>query len=174
YFPYSPRQSAAIPDRRPVLVSAETRIKPGILPSGATTPIPGALVEPKPSLPAETALPPKSRRRGVRWGVALAASVGLLITGVAAIDAAVWVVGLFAHSGWLGVIGALLIGGAFTALVGFIGGEYRNLMRLRSAQAIREHGYQLAQSSNRFDGHGVMSDLVRPNPNSRTRPPPPP
>ncbi len=151
-------------------MNGETRIKPGILPSGAATPIPGAVIEPAPSLPVpvESAPPATAKRRGVRWGVALAVSLALLISGVVVIDAALWLADLFERSAWLGTAGALLFGGAVVSLVGFIGGEYRNLMRLRSAQTIREQGYLLAQASNRFEGRGFMSDLVRLTANSRT------
>lgn len=144
-------------------MNGETRIKPGILPSGATTPIPGAVIEPAPSLPVPVEAPalPTARRRGVRWGIALALSLAALISGVIVIDAALWLSDLFERSAWLGVVGTLLIGGVSVALAGFIGGEYRNLMRLRTAQSIREQGYHLAEASNRFEGHGFMSDLVR-------------
>jgi putative membrane protein len=138
-------------------VTRETGIKPGILPSGTTTPLPGAVIEPPPSLPVpvEAQVLPATRRRGVRWGIALAASLAALISD------------LFDRSAWLGGAGTLLIGGVSVALVGFIGGEYRNLMRLRSAQAIREQGYHLAQASNRFEGRGFMSELVRLTASSR-------
>jgi putative membrane protein len=149
-------------------VNGETRIKPGILPSGATTPIPGAVIEPTPSLPVSVEALPSARRRGVRWGIALAGSLALLISGVVVIDAALWLTDLFDRSAWLGGVGALLIGGVSVALAGFIGGEYRNLMRLRSAQSIREQGYHLSQASNRFEGRGFMNDLVRLTANSRT------
>lgn len=149
-------------------MSGETRIKPGILPSGATTPIPGAVIEPTPSLPVPVEALSSARRRGVRWGIALAVSLALLISGVVVIDAALWLADLFDRSAWLGGIGALLIGGVSVALAGFIGGEYRNLMRLRSAQSIRGQGYHLSQASNRFEGRGFMSDLVRLTANSRT------
>src|SRR5262249_22034106 len=167
--PYSLGQGAAVRDRRSVLVTRETGIKPGILPSGTTTPLPGAVIEPPPSLPVpvEAQVLPAARRRGVRWGIALAVSLAALISGVVVIDAALWISDLFERSAWLGGAGALLIGGVSVALVGFIGGEYRNLMRLRSAQAIREQGYHLAQASNRFEGRGFMSDLVRLTANSR-------
>jgi putative membrane protein len=150
-------------------VNGETRIKPGILPSGATTPIPGAVIEPAPSLPVPVEAPalPTARRRGVRWGIALAVSLAALISGVIVIDAALWLSDLFERSAWLGVVGTLLIGGVSVALAGFIGGEYRNLMRLRTAQSIREQGYHLAEASNRFEGHGFMSDLVRLTASSR-------
>jgi putative membrane protein len=150
-------------------VNGETRIKPGILPSGATTPIPGAVIEPAPSLPVPVEAPalPTARRRGVRWGIALALSLAALISGVIVIDAALWLSDLFERSAWLGVVGTLLIGGVSVALAGFIGGEYRNLMRLRTAQSIREQGYHLAEASNRFEGHGFMSDLVRLTASSR-------
>ena len=150
-------------------MTRETGIKPGILPSGTTTPLPGAVIEPPPSLPVpvEAQVLPATRRRGVRWGIVLAASLAALISGVVVIDAALWLSDLFERSAWLGSAGALLIGGVSVALVGFIGGEYRNLMRLRSAQAIREQGYHLAQASNRFEGRGFMSDLLRLTANSR-------
>ena len=142
-----------------------TRIKPGILPSGTTTPIPGAVIEPPPSLPVpvETvAVTDMSRRRsGIRWGIALGVSALLLIAGVVVIDAVLWLDGLFARSAWLGAAAAALFGSVLVALVGFIGGEYRNLLRLRSAQAIREQGYLLAQASGRFEGRGFMNDLLR-------------
>ena len=92
-------------------MSGETRIKPGILPSGATTPIPGAVIEPAPSLPVSveaTALP-SARRRGVRWGIALGASLALLISGVVVIDAALWLADLFERSAWLGGVGTVAI-----------------------------------------------------------------
>ncbi len=151
-------------------MNGETRIKPGILPSGAATPIPGAVIEPAPSLPVpiEASMLPSARRRGIRWGITLAVSLAALISGVVVIDAALWLADLFERSAWLGGAGTLLIGGVSVALAGFIGGEYRNLMRLRSAQAIREQGYHLSQASNRFEGRGFMSDLVRLTANSRT------
>ena len=151
-------------------MSRETRIKPGILPSGATTPIPGAVIEPAPSLPVPIEAPtlPSAPRRGVRWGIALGASLALLLSGVIVIDAALWLADLFDRSAWLGGVGTLLIGGVSVALAGFVGGEYRNLMRLRSAQSIREQGYHLSQASNRFEGHGFMNDLVRLTASSRT------
>jgi len=151
-------------------VNRATRIKPGILPSGATTPIPGAVIEPAPSLPVpiEGLTAPAARRRGVRWGVALGVSLATLLAGVVVIDAALWLTDLFDRSAWLGGVGALLIGGVSVALAGFVGGEYRNLMRLRSAQAVREQGYHLSQAANRFEGRGFMSDLVRLTANSRT------
>jgi putative membrane protein len=150
-------------------VNGETRIKPGILPSGAATPIPGAVIEPASSLPVPVEAPalPTARRRGVRWGIALALSLAALISGVIVIDAALWLSDLFERSAWLGVVGTLLIGGVSVALAGFISGEYRNLMRLRTAQSIREQGYHLAEASNRFEGHGFMSDLVRLTASSR-------
>ena len=150
-------------------MNGETRIKPGILPSGATTPIPGAVIEPAPSLPVpvEALTLPAARRRGVRWGIALAVSLAALISGVIVIDAALWVSDLFERSAWLGGVGTLLIGGVSVALAGFIGGEYRNLMRLRTAQSIREQGYHLAEASDRFEGRGFMSDLVRLTASSR-------
>jgi len=92
----------------------------------------------------------------------------LLISGVVVIDAALWLADLFDRSAWLGGIGALLVAGVSVALAGFIGGEYCNLMRLRSAQAVRAQGYHLTQASNRFEGHGFMRDLVRLTANSRT------
>ena len=149
-------------------MNPSTRIKPGILPSGATTPLPGAIIEPAPALPVPVEATPLPRKhRGLRWGIALAASLAALISGVIVIDAALWVADLFERSVWLGGVGTLLVGGVSVALAGFIGGEYRNLMRLRSAQAIREQGYLLTQASNRFEGRGFMSDLVRLTANSR-------
>ena len=146
-------------------MSETVRVKPGILPSGTTTPIPGAIVEPVPSLPAvvETAVPADRgrRRSGVRWGVALGVSMVLLIAGTVAIDAALWLSDLFARSLWLGAAATALVGGVVVALGGFIGGEYRNLLRLRSAQAIREQGYLLTQATGRFEGRGFMNDLLR-------------
>ena len=150
-------------------MNGETRIKPGILPSGATTPIPGAVLEPPPSLPVPVDMStlPSARKRGMRWGIALGVSLAALFSGVVVIDAALWLANLFDRSAWLGVVGTLLIGGVSIALIGFIGGEYRNLMRLRSAQAIREQGYHLSQARNRFEGRGFMSDLVRLTASSR-------
>ncbi|MGE0117850.1 MAG: TIGR01620 family protein [Dongiaceae bacterium] len=146
-------------------MSDATRIKPGILPSGATTPIPGAVIEPAPSLPVPVeaaALADAARRRsGIRWGVTLGVSALLLVAGVIVIDAALWLDALFARSAWLGAAAAALFGGVLVALVGFVGGEYRNLLRLRSAQAIREQGYRLSQASGRFEGRGFMNDLLR-------------
>jgi hypothetical protein len=90
-----------------------------------------------------------------------------LISGVIVIDAALWLSDLFERSAWLGVVGTLLIGGVSVALADSSSGEYRNLMRLRTAQSIREQGYHLAEASNRFEGHGFMSDLVRLTASSR-------
>ncbi len=146
-------------------MSDTTRIKPGILPSGATTPIPGAVIEPVPSLPVPVeaaALADAARRRsGIRWGVALGISALLLVAGAIVIDAALWLDGLFARSAWLGAAAAALFGSVVVALVGFVGGEYRNLLRLRSAQSIREQGHRLSQASGRFEGRGFMNDLLR-------------
>ena len=141
------------------------RIKPGILPTGAATPIPGAVVEPEPSLPAvlqAAAVPDLARpRRGFRWGRALIASAVLLVAGIGIIDAGVWIDDLFVRSTALGVVGTALFGAVAAALLGFAGSEYRNLLRLRSAQGIRDQGYRLAQSAGTFEGRGFMADLVK-------------
>jgi putative membrane protein len=145
-------------------VNETTRIKPGILPTGTTTPIPGAIVEPAPSLPAvieSAALATSPSRRGIRWGIALGVSAILAIAGAVVIDAALWLDGLFERSLWLGLAAAVLFGSVLVALVGFIGGEYRNLLRLRSAQAIREQGHLLMQAGGSFEGRGFMNDLLR-------------
>ena len=146
-------------------MSDTTRIKPGILPSGATTPLPGAVIEPAPSLPvpveAAVLADAARRRSGIRWGVALGISTLLLVAGAIVIDAELWLDGLFTRSAWLGTAAAALFGSVVVALVGFVGGEYRNLLRLRSAQAIREQGYRLSQASGRFEGRGFMNDLLR-------------
>lgn len=141
-----------------------SRIRPGILPAGKTTPLPGIAIEPTPSLPVPVdaaMLPAVRRRRGIRWGVALAGAVLAALVGGTVIDAALWLDDLFARSPWLGVIGTGLFGAVVVALAGFAGGEYRNLMRLRSAQHIREQGHRLMQASGGFEGHGFMNDLVR-------------
>lgn len=145
-------------------MSDPTRIKPGILPTGATTPLPGLAIEPTPALPvpveAEALLAPR-RTRGVRWGLALAGAVLLTLVGVTVIDAALWLDDVFARSPWLGAVASGLFGAVVVALAGFAGGEYRNLMRLRSAQHIREQGHLLMRAGGAFEGHGFIKDLVR-------------
>ncbi|MGH6962149.1 MAG: TIGR01620 family protein, partial [Dongiaceae bacterium] len=127
---------------------------------------PGAIVEPPASLPvaldaAGMPVLPIHRPRGFRWGLALAGSVVLLVSGIAVIDAVAWLDVLFTRSVALGIAGAALIGGVFAALTGFVGSEVRNLRRLRSAQAIHERGHELAQRSGSFDGHGFIAEVVR-------------
>jgi len=144
-------------------VNDTVRIKPGILPSGTTTPLPGAVLEPEPALPAVLPSAPDlvRPRRGFRWGRALALSAVTLVVGIGVIDAATWIDDLFARSTALGVVGTALFGAVAAALIGFAGSEYRNLLRLRSAQGIREEGYRLAQSAGTFEGRGFMADLVK-------------
>ncbi len=147
-------------------MSEETRVKPGILPAGATVPLPGVLAEPPASLPvardvAGFPIVPARRRRGIRWGLALGGSAVLLVGGIAVIDAVSWLDALFARSLALGAVGAALIGGVFAALAGFIGSEVHNLRRLRSAQLIHDRGRELALRSGSFDGHGFIAEVVR-------------
>jgi putative membrane protein len=146
-------------------VNESTRIKPGILPTGATTPLPGAVVEPPPSLPVRaepTGLPAAvGRRRGFRWGIALVASAVALVAGIAVIDAVVWLNDLFARSVALGAVATAFLAAVPVALLGFAGSEYRNLRRLRSAQEIRAVGHALVQASGSFEGRGFIAELVR-------------
>ena len=146
-------------------MSDAVRIKPGILPTGTTTPLPGAVLEPEPALPAvlqAAALSELNRpRRGFRWGRWLVISAITLVAGIGIIDAATWIDDLFARSTALGFVGTALFGAVAAALLGFAGSEYRNLLRLRSAQGIRDLGYRYAQSAGTFEGRGFMTDLVK-------------
>ena len=72
-------------------------IKPGILPSGATTPLPGSALDYPPLVPVGQALPeilPARRRRGIRWGVALGVSLVAFLATLITVDASLWVADL--------------------------------------------------------------------------------
>lgn len=145
-------------------MNESVHIKPGILPTGVATPVRGGMLEIVPEKPGnvapiEVVATPVKRRR-VRWGLALGASTALAIVGVTMIDAAAWLSDLFARSIALGGTAAFLLGAVLVAAVGFSLGEIRNLMRLRSAQDIRQRGHELARSVGTFESHGFIGDLV--------------
>jgi putative membrane protein len=145
-------------------VNETVHIKPGILPTGAATPVKGGVLEAIPEksgnlVPLETVTSPAPPRR-FRWGLALGASTALAIAGVTVIDAVAWLSDLFQRSIMLGGIAAFLLGGVLVAAAGFTLGEIRNLMRLRSAQEIRQRGHELTQATGTFESHGFVADLV--------------
>lgn len=144
-------------------MSEPTPIKPGILPSGATTPLPGSPLDYPPLVPVDQTLPEiagTKRRRGFRWGVALGLSlVGFLAT-LVTVDASLWVVDLFQRSPMLGFGSAALLVTVFASAAGLIVTEVRALMRLRAAEEIREQGHRFMQGAGKFEGHGYLNDLM--------------
>lgn len=139
-------------------------IKPGILPSGTTIPIEGSVIDAVPEkpgnlVPIEDATAPVNQPR-MRWGLALGAAVGLAVVGVAIIDAIAWLSDLFARSLVLGGVAAFMLGAVVVAAGGFALGEIRNLMRLRSAQEIRQRGHALSGAVGQFESHGFLAELV--------------
>jgi putative membrane protein len=144
-------------------VSDPTPIKPGILPSGAAAPLPGAALDYPPPVPMDQALPGTAlpMRRGFRWGVALGLSLVGFLAALVVVDSSLWVVDLFARSAVLGAAAAALLFAVLASAVGLTVGETRALMRLKEAGRIREEGHRLLASSGGFEAHPHLNDLMR-------------
>lgn len=141
-----------------------TQIKPGILPGGATTPLPGSALDYPPLVPVGQALPeilPAKRRRGFRWGVALGVSLAAFLATLITVDASLWVADLFDRSPLLGFGAAGLLVAVIGSAIGLTASEVRSLMRLRAAGEIRDQGHRFLQGAGKFEGHGYLNDLMR-------------
>jgi putative membrane protein len=144
-------------------VSDPKEIKPGILPKGATTPLPGSALDYPPLVPVGETLPEvvgAKRRRGFRWGVALGLSLVAFLATLITVDASIWVVDLFERSWLLGTGAAALLAAVLASAIGLTTSEVRALMRLRAAGEIHDQGHRFMQGAGQFEGHGYINDLM--------------